>query len=387
MKKITIGLFVDTFFPMIDGVAMVVDNYAKRLTKFADVIVFAPEYPGESFDDSKFSYRVVRCKSSKIPKLDYSLPTPFFDKKFMNVLKDIKLDIVHIHSPFSIGKAGIDYAKKNNIPVIGTMHSQYKKDFLRSVKYESIANILTKVIIKQFNRCNECWAVNSEISKIYHEEYKYKKLPRVINNATDMKPVKNIELAKEIVNKKYNIEDYEKVFLFVGRINNLKNIFLIANSLKILKDKSNFKFKMLFVGTGQDEIKLKNIIKKNNMEEDIIMCGKIEDRNLLAAIYARADLFLFPSLYDASSIVQIEAASQKTPSLFVEGAATAATITENINGFIVENNEEKFAFKIIEIMNNKKLYKKVCQKVYKDIYVNWDNKVKQVFNLYKEHIN
>lgn len=38
----------------------------------------------------------------------------------------------------------------------------------------------------------------------------------------------------------------------------------------------------------------------------------VKDRELLVSIYARADLFLFPSLYDASSIVQIEAALQKT---------------------------------------------------------------------------
>ena len=41
----------------------------------------------------------------------------------------------------------------------------------------------------------------------------------------------------------------------------------------------------------------------------------VKDRELLASIYARADLFLFPSLYDASSIVQIEAALQKTGSI------------------------------------------------------------------------
>ena len=40
-NRIKIGLFVDAFFPMIDGVAMVVDNYAKRLVKYADVFVFA----------------------------------------------------------------------------------------------------------------------------------------------------------------------------------------------------------------------------------------------------------------------------------------------------------------------------------------------------------
>ena len=43
-KKITIGLFGDSFFPMADGVIMVMDNYARRLCKYANVIVFVPEY-------------------------------------------------------------------------------------------------------------------------------------------------------------------------------------------------------------------------------------------------------------------------------------------------------------------------------------------------------
>lgn len=386
-NKITIGLFIDTFFPMIDGVTMVVDNYAKRLNKYANIIVFAPEYPKAQYDDSKFSYKVVRCKSVKMPMIDYSLPMPKIDKEFMHELNNTKLDIVHIHSPFTIGKIGVEYAKKNNVPVIATMHSQYKRDFLRAVKFEPFANLLTKVIIRQYNKCDECWAVNSEIAKIYYEEYKYKKLPKVMGNATDMKPVENMEQAKKLINEKYNISSDEKVFLFVGRINNLKNVFLIANSLKILKEKYNSKFKMLFVGSGQDEDELKSIIDKNNMNQDIIMCGKISDRELLANIYARADLFLFPSLYDASSIVQIEAASQKTPTLFVEGAATTATITENVNGFISQNNEEDFAEKINEIINNKALYDSVCENVYKDIYINWDSQVSKVFDSYMEIIS
>ena len=385
-KKITIGLFIDTFFPMVDGVAMVVDNYAKRLIDYANVIVFAPEYPETDYDDSKFVYKVVRCKSLNLPIIDYSLPIPRLDKKFMSELKNTKLDIVHIHSPFSLGKVGVDYAKKNNIPVIATMHSQYKKDFLRAVKFETLANILTKVIIKQFNRCDECWAVNSEIADVYCKEYKYKKTPKVMNNATDMTPVEDLEQAKNLINKKYNIDPNEKVFLFVGRINNLKNVFFIANSLKMLKDKCDFKFKMLFVGTGQDEAKLKSIIKKNNMENEIIMCGKVTDRKLLASFYARADLFLFPSLYDTSSLVQIEAASQKTPTLFIDGAVTADTITKDVNGFICENKEDKFSEKIIEIMNNEELYKYVCENAYKEIYVNWDERINEIFNLYTEII-
>ena len=385
--KITIGLFIDTFFPMIDGVTMVVHNYAKRLVKYANVIVFAPKYPGKNYDDSIFSYKVVRCKSLKAPIIDYGLPIPEFDSNFKKILRESKLDIVHIHSPFMVGKAGIKYAKKHKIPVIATMHSQFKQDLKRAVKVDKIATILNNTIIKTFNKCDECWAVNSEVARIFYEDYGYKTLPRVMNNSTDMEEINNKEEALEKINKMHNIKPEDKVFLFVGRINSLKNIFFLAESLKILKETSSLNYKMLYVGSGQDEKELKEWIAKNNMEDRIIICGRVSDRELLAAYYARADLFLFPSLYDASSIVQIEAASQHTPTLFLKDAATAATVTDNVNGFLEENDVNKYAKRIEEIICNQELYKNVCERAYIDLYKNWDDTIKEVYSIYMQFIN
>ena len=383
-KKITIGLFIDTYFPMVDGVTMVVDNYARRLVNYANVIVFAPTMYKKSFDDSVLPYKVVRCKSMGVPFLDYSLPIPMLDRKFMKQLKEYKLDIVHIHSPATLGKLGIRYAKKLKVPVIATMHSQYKRDIKRAVKLEPIAKLLNHLLIKStFDKCDECWAVNSEVAKIFYEEYKCKIKPKVMNNATEMMPVKSIEEAKKEIRKKYNIKEDEKIFLFVGRLNALKNIFLIVDSLNLVKEKApKLKFKMLFVGTGQDEEELVKRIKQNNMANEIVLCGKITDRENLANHYAAADLFLFPSLYDASSIVQIEAASQKTPGLFVEGAATTATITNNINGYITKNDAEQYAEKIIEIFENEEELRKISENAFKDLYVNWDSKIKEVYGVY-----
>ena len=382
-NKITVGLFIDTFFPMIDGVTMVVDNYARRLSKYANVIVFAPYMHGKKFDDSTLPYKVVRCKSLNAPIIDYSLPMPKFDRKFLKELNSYKLDIVHIHSPFMLGRAGLHYAKKYKVPSVGTMHSQFKQDFYRATKNKITAKQLTDSVIRKFNRCTECWAVNSEVARIFYEDYGYKVMPKVMNNATDMEPVKDLEKARTYINKKHDLEDDEKVFLFVGRINKLKNIFFIADSIKILKEKRpDLKCKMLFVGTGQDEDELKDWIKENNMQDTIIMCGKVSDRDVLAKYYARADLFLFPSLYDASSIVQIEAASQKTPTLFLEGAATAATVNNNVNGFVLKNDANAYADKIIELMEDKDLYNKISENAYRDLYVHWDTAVEDVYNQY-----
>lgn len=387
-KKITIGIFNDSFYPMADGVIMVVDNYARRLSKYANVIVFAPKYVGKSFDDSTLPYKVVRCHSINVPLLDYSLPIPKLDRKFIRELNKYRLDIVHIHSPFTLGVAGLKYAKSHNIPCIATMHSQFKQDFLKAVKSDKLATKMNDKLIKVFNKCDECWAVNSEVARIYYDDYKYKCMPKVMNNATEMKPVNNDKEAINYINKKHNIKRNEKVFLFVGRINTLKNIMFIVDSLKAVKLKNpKLNFKMLFVGCGQDEEKLRLHIQKLDLEKEVILCGKITDRKELSYYYKRSDLFLFPSIYDASSIVQIEAASQSTPGLFLKDTATAATITNNVNGFTSEYTVGAYSDRIIEIINDKKLYDKVSKNAFIDLYKTWDEVVDEAYKIYLEKIN
>ena len=379
MEKLKVGLFIDTWYPMIDGVIMVVDNYAKRLAKFCDVTVFTLKPRGKS--KKTYPYKIVQCGKMIIPGLDYDLPLPHLDAKFKKSLKQSNLDIVHIHSPFSIGDIGLKKKKKHNIPVVATLHSQFKLDFYRATKNKAITNVLLKRIINNvFNKCDECYAVNERIAEIF-VEYGMNHLPPVQKNGTDLEPIQEVENSINLVNQTYNIPDNMPVFLFVGRINKLKNIDFIADSMAKLKTKTN-NFKMIFVGDGQDTLYLKNKIKKLKISDNVILTGRISDREMLKALYLRAKLFLFPSMYDASSLVQIEAASQRTPTLFLEGSATSATVKDNINGFICENSTDKYAEKIFEILSNEKLYQKVSDGAFRDLYVSWDNCVQEMYEKY-----
>ena len=379
-KKLKIGIFIDTFYPMVDGVINVVNNHASRFNKFADVTVFAP-CGRQSFDDSTLPYKVVRCtKKLKLNFLDYDLPLPKMDKKFVKEINESDFDIIHIHSPFSIGKLGVETAKKKKIPVVATLHSQFKRDFYSETKSELIANIMIKNIISVFNKCNECFAVNKQVGKVFKSEYGLRKNPKVQNNGTDLAYYDN-DIEVENLRKQYNIKDDEKVFLFVGRINRVKNIFFTLDVLKDLKDK-NFKYKMFFVGTGPDEKDFAKKIKEFNLENEVILTGKITDRNLIIKHFRLADLFVFPSVYDCSSLVQIEAASQKTPTIFIRNSVTSGTATENVDCFCEEEDVVKFSNKIIEIFNNEELYNKVKEGCFNNLYVTWDEVSKKVYNDY-----
>lgn len=378
-KRLKIGIFVDVFFPMIDGVAVVVDNYAKRLCQWADVTVFCPKSRDKKYIDN-FPYKVVRSLKLSIPKTDYDISLPALDLIFDKNLIDSKLDIVHIHSPFTIGQIGIGYAKINQIPVIATIHSQYKRDFYERTKSKLIANIGINNIIRIFNLCDEIWPVNRAILNLY-QGFGINKLMYVHRNATDLMPV-NLDKDDELI-KKYDIQATDNVLLFVGRIDPIKNIFFTLQALEYLTTlRSNYK--MLFVGSGPAIEELKTKIKEKHLEKQIIVVGRIEDRIMLARHYKLADLFIFPSLYDASSLVQIEAASQKTPAVFIKGAATADTITDKVNGFLGENNPIEFGKLIHNILSDSKLLSYVSEHAYKDLYLSWDNALTDVYNRYLE---
>ena len=383
MKKIKIGFFVDSYFPMVDGVAMVVDNYAKRLSKKCEVIIVCPTY-GSRDNDSDYNYRVIRVKSFKIPFTTYTYGIPKTDLKILDKLVAEKFDIIHIHSPFSLGKLGVDVARILNIPVIGTMHTLLKFELYKYTKSNTITDYITKQAIKIYDECDECYSVNERVGEIY-QEYGYKRKPSILPNATELKLVLNINKANKEINKLYNIRKDENVFLFVGRITTVKNILFIVDVLKVLKNKK-IKFKMLFVGSGPDLKKLEKKIDSLDLTNEVILCGQINDRELLSKIYCRAKLFIFPSMFDTNSLVQIEAASQKTPTIFLEGAPTSFTVTSEVNGFFGKDNPNKYAKKIIDIIKDDKHYKEVSENAYNQLYRTWDSVVKDAYTEYIKHI-
>jgi len=365
---------------MIDGVIMVVDNYARRMSEYADVTVFAPNCG--DFDFDALPYKVVLCKALSVPHYDYSLPLANVDMEFRRKLSESELDIVHIHSPAFIGKAGMRYAEQHGIPAVATLHSQLKTDYRQLFKTEALANFVLRDTTSLYDRADECWAVNSAMAALYTREYGGRSQPLVLSNATDLLPCPNPEKSRRKINGMFGIGDGEKVLLYVGRLDTLKNIILIVEAVKLLKESRKFPFRMLFVGSGKDEALLRKETERLGLQDEVVLCGRISDRELLAEIYSRAELFVFPSLYDASSLVQIEAASQKTPAVFIRDSVTSATVKENVNGFCCGNSKQALADKITEIFGNPDLYADVAKNAFRDLYVTWDVSIDKAYRRY-----
>ncbi len=381
MQRLKVGLFIDTFYPMIDGVINVVNNYAVNLSEYADVTVFCPKGLDKNYKDD-FPYKVVRCKSLKFVGFEYTIPAPFLDRKFKKAIKDANLDIIHIHSPFAVGKTGVKFAKKLGIPCIGHLHSQYYQDFKKATHLTGLSKILLATIIKVFNKCDVCWSVNDGVSELFRKEYKLKAPVRVHPNATDFLPLTNPDEAKSEIDDLYGLHNEKNVFCFVGRLTALKNVFFIADALKIASDKG-LDFKMLFVGSGFQEKELRKKIRDFELDDKVIFTGNVSDKEMLKKIYSRSDLLLFPSPYDTDGLVKYEAASQQTPTVSVNGLFCSSNLIDNVTGFLSENSPDDFAEKIIRVCSDEKLLNTVKENVFKDLYTTWKD---TVLNSYKCYI-
>ncbi len=378
---------MDSFYPAIDGVVLVVDNLAKALSKFNDVTVVVP-YNESYIEDSKRPYKVIRVNSVHIPKTEYRLGNfqPKISKTFHELVSE-KFDIIHIHSPFTIGKLGLRVARKLHVPCIATMHTRFDFELRKYISSKKIVQKIIDLYIKVYNKCDKCIAVNHAMIDVF-KDYGYKYEPVVIYNGTDLKPLKEKDKEKNIerVNELYKLDKDETVLLFVGRITEIKNIFFILDSLKLLKE-DGYKFKMIYVGTGPDLKELKAKVKEYKMQDSVIFAGKIEDRDLLSAIYLRAKLFLFPSVFDASSLVQIEAAVNETPGLFIENSVTADTVLNDVSGFTSKYDIESYKERIKEILANEGLLKEVSKNAKNMLGNSWDTIANDTYNLYLDEIS
>ena len=131
-----------------------------NMNELSEIEVPYPEYDAKNLfvrDDKKRNYYLITVKGDKrvdlkeFRKQNNTRPLSFASEQDLMSIMNLIAGSV---TPLGLLNDK-EFAKKNNLPVIATMHSQYKKDFLRAVKYEPFANILTKVIIEQYNRCDK----------------------------------------------------------------------------------------------------------------------------------------------------------------------------------------------------------------------------------------
>ncbi|MBQ8135938.1 MAG: glycosyltransferase [Clostridia bacterium] len=378
-----IGEFTDTYIPVVDGVGRVVLAYAETLCqKGHQVTVVCPMY--NTGYRGGYPFELVDFKGLGVPSAkQYKFGSSFFDRHCRKRLNEIPLDIVHAHSPFCAGAEALRIAKQRKIPLVGTFHSKYYDDFLKITKSESLAKLGVKMVVNFYSHCDDVWAVGDRTAEVLHE-YGYKGEIKVIPNGVTPRKLKPEALEDAIA--RFHIAQDRPVLLFVGQINWKKNILRILEACAILKEQG-VSFQMLFAGQGPDQKPIVEKIKELGLEDTVSLIGHITDTDLLDGLYASADLFIFPSLYDNAPMVVREAAVMRTPAVMVAKSSGSEIIKDGVNGFLCDDDSKDLANTILKAVTDRELLERVSENANQTIPVPWDTIVDDVAARYSELID
>lgn len=363
--------------PYSGGIGSYVFNLTNYLAEHeASIEIFTP------FLESKTTQIEKSKKNIKVNRINYNIEVKSEKINFLLLkkLKEIHSDLIHIHghlSFFSLNGAILSKWKK--IPLIITHHGDGVITGLISKITRKIRDEFGKKI---FQQASGVICVNK--SEIPNLETKYKipsdKIQFIPNCPTPKKYAVNEKEAEKLLGPLYK-NDY---LLYVGFLYEWKNPVLLVKVIKeIVKNQPTIQ--LVMVGSGPDENKIRSLINHWDLKDNIILLKFVSEK-LLTYLYDKAKIFLFPSIYDVSPTVLLDAMNHSKPVVAHAIPSVMELIIDEKNGFLIPiNHIEMYKEKILYLLENKDIQKEygLYSKKIIDKYYNWNKVGAQILQLYK----
>ena len=376
LERANVGLFCDAFPPVMDGVAVCMENYARWMQKkVGGVCVITPNVPDADYD--QYDFKVYDYFSVPVPKrAPYVTGIAEIDPVWLAKVATTRFKIVHAHCPFATGMAAMRIARLQGIPIVATFHSKYRDDFARVLPKLAV-DLAVDAIVEFYERADLVWVPQASTVEVLRE-YGYKGHVEVMDNGSDLVadyPEKYFVEARQ----RLGIEPGEFVMLFVGQHIWEKNTRLIIDALSRIDD---VPFRMFFVGTGYAAEEMKALVSERGLDRKVRFEGMITDRARLTDYYAASDLFLFPSLYDTAGLVVQEAAALGSPSVMAREATAASVSHDGQDGFLTDNDPDKMAALLRSLIHDTERVRRVGVQAGKSLVRSWEDCVDEVLERY-----
>lgn len=302
----------------------------------------------------------------------------YWDGGYAGVLLKKMLDIPHVHTPHTLGKAKKIEMSLEETPV------QKLKPFYR---YHVRIAIEQKII----NTANAIVVIceTSRIQILQHYLADFEKL-HVIFPGVDL----------DIFNTKANSLDEKYQFkknalLTMSRFVPAKGLDRIIDALALIKNKLDFH---LYIGGGapgeQQSLEEKNtyesllaLIQKYKLKESITFLGPVPHTKALSACYRNADIFLLGGRYEPFGLTTLEAMACGTVPIVSQAAGSREVIVHGLNGFVTNTGDRKgLSEMILKLLSDSKMRKKVSENAAFTIkeHYNWDVIVEKFITLYRK---
>lgn len=246
-------------------------------------------------------------------------------KNLRKVIDEFKPDIVHAHDLKAVALVSLLNKKYKKIAHI------HVNDKTKMGKL-SIKSLLLKFVAKRFSHI--FW-----VSKSCFDDYKYKS--KLQQKSTILYNIINLDNLNNLAQQDTSSYDYDMIYL--GRLSYQKNPLRLLEIAKELQQK-NKHFKFAIIGSGTYEQEMKDFIIKNNLSNNVIMLGFL---NNAYKLLSQSKLMIMTSLFEGTPMCALESLALGVPIITTKTDGMVDLITNDYNGYLYDTNSQA-----VDLINN-----------------------------------
>lgn len=341
MRKMKIGI---TCYPTVGGSGVVATELGKLLAEKGHEVHFitsSTPFRLNRMYSNVFSHQVDVNTYSVFQYAPYDIALA---TKIAEVIKNEKLDLLHVHYAIPHAVCAIlgRHMAESDIGIVTTLHgtditvlgsdSSLKEAIRYGIEKSDVVTAVSNSLREQ-----TCDLIDPDqnIETVYNfvDEREYQ--------------VKDAGHLKE----ELGIKEDEKVVIHVSNFRKVKRVGDVVETFHRIRQKVSSK--LLLVGDGPEMSGIQEQVRDLNLEEDVLFLGK---RDNLSELYNISDLKLLLSEKEAFGLVMLEAMACGVPGIGTNIGGIPEIIESGKNGYLVElGDTEQAAIHGVELLSNSEI--------------------------------
>lgn len=346
--SLRIGLFSDVYLPQVNGVSISLQLISEGLkNRGHQVTIFAPKFPG---------YKDAEPNIMRLPSLKYMNNPPIYvavlgSPRSTWSLTRKHFDVLHAHSPLSVGLLAYLTASTKRLPLIYTYHTSIT-DYTHYIKFIGGTSLI-KYGARWFsstttNLGDQIVVPSPKFERLLLKQ-KVRRPIHVIPNGIDLSRFQTSTKVGNLRNR-LQVSPEAPILLTVGRMDPEKRLdFIVDAFIKISKQIPNAQ--LVFAGDGSARKDLEEKVNVLDVKNKIHFLGMV-NRNELPDVFHDATLFLSASTTEVHPISVIEAIASGLPLVAVQDEAFEGMLENDLNGYLTPLDVDVYAETIIKLLKD-----------------------------------
>jgi phosphatidylinositol alpha 1,6-mannosyltransferase len=316
-RPLRVAIVTETFLPKMDGIVRFLLEFLAHLRCRGQAAIVCCPGPGPARVDGFEVVRDAGVRFSPYPELRLAPCAP----RMAAALLSWQPDIVHLAGPVLLGAQALQLSRLLEVPVAGHFQTNLPR-YVSHYGAPWLAPLTWRYLVALHNRCARTYVPTRQVAAEVrrHGMRRVRVLPRGVDAAA-FRP----SLRSGAVRRGWQAGPDDLVFLYAGRVAAEKNLVRLTDLARAIPGA-----KIVIVGDGPYRTALESALG-----DRAHFTGHLHGETLAAA-YASADVFAFPSRTETFGLVLLEAMASGLPILAMHAGGVPDVVEDGRNGLLCD---------------------------------------------------